>query len=536
MKDLDKESLTAFRLKRFGTFVKKLFRTWQGALGLALILGYAFVAVFASFIVPYTPTGQDPKYPDRFLAGDRAAPSWLKYLPPFLGGNPHLSDNTAFINSPGLPVLKEWDPTGEWFFTGDQGFTPMQWDLGYPADKKVGWLRHEPIEGSIVVEYSRESSANDTCFAELVARTPYNFSGVPRRWTANIEVKVEGQTVLGELMVPVTIRVFIQPENGSRFTLWLRSFGTPTDWVFPQISRESSISYMDSRAGKLGDIDRRFVSPNDPIMVTFTETPGVYLYGAEIYMNDTKGTVGPVYTRVYIDDFCFDTLGTSWGILGTDHLGRDIFSQLIYGTRISLYVGLLVSVLSVVIGLSVGLVSGYLGGPVDQLAMRINDLLLVLPGLPFLIVLVAVLGARLENLILFMGFLGWNGFARVVRSQTLSLRERPFVEAAKAAGASTPHIITSHILPNVMALVYITLAASVPGAVTAEAALSWLGFFDPTRMSWGRMLREVTEAGALTAWWWIIPPGLLISLLAVAFILLGFALDDVLNPKLRVRR
>jgi peptide/nickel transport system permease protein len=94
----------------------------------------------------------------------------------------------------------------------------------------------------------------------------------------------------------------------------------------------------------------------------------------------------------------------------------------------------------------------------------------------------------------------------------------------------------SHILPNVMALVYISLATSVPGAVTAEAALSWLGFYDPLRMSWGRMLNEATGAGALNAWWWIVPPGLLISILAVAFIVLGFALDDVLNPKLRVRR
>jgi peptide/nickel transport system permease protein len=186
--------------------------------------------------------------------------------------------------------------------------------------------------------------------------------------------------------------------------------------------------------------------------------------------------------------------------------------------------------------LVVGLASGYLGGAVDQITMRVNDLMLVLPGLPMLIVLVAVLGARLENLIIFMGLLGWNGFARMVRSQALTLKERPFVEAAKAAGAGTPHILVSHILPNVMSLVYITLATSVPGAVTAEAALSFLGFYDPMRMSWGRMLREAVDAGALNAWWWIVPPGLMISLLAVAFIILGFALDDVLNPKLRMRR
>jgi ABC-type dipeptide/oligopeptide/nickel transport system permease subunit len=537
----ENKGMTAFRLKRFGLFVKKLLKTWQGALGLGLIMMFVVVAVFAQFIVPYTSTGQDPNNADRLLAGDRAAPSWLRSVPTFLGGNPRLSENLEFIKNPGLPKLKEWGVDGEWYFEADQGFSCDQSDIGYPAENKIGWFRQTPRNGSIAIEYSRGSSTspNATFVATLFSRTYFPYGGYPRRWSANFEAKVVG-TSNGSLAVPMTLRVFIQPENGQRFTLWRQDFTTPTshlsEWVFPQISRESSVSYMDSRAAEIGYVEPRFAIPNDPLIVAFTETPGTYLYGVEIYMNDTKGYAASAYTRIYLDDLSFDTLGNSWGVLGTDHMGRDIFSQLVYGTRISLYVGLLVSVLSVVIGLTVGLASGYVGGALDQITMRVNDLLLVLPGLPFLIVLIAVMGAKLENLIIFMGLLGWNGFARVVRSQTLSLRERPFVEAAKAAGASTSHIITSHILPNVMALVYITLASSVPGAVTAEAALSYLGFFDPQRMSWGRMLREVTDAGAVTAWWWILPPGLLISVLAVAFILLGFGLDDVLNPKLRVRR
>jgi peptide/nickel transport system permease protein len=148
-----------------------------------------------------------------------------------------------------------------------------------------------------------------------------------------------------------------------------------------------------------------------------------------------------------------------------------------------------------------------------------------------------VLGASINNLIILLGVLGWMGFARTVRSQVLSLRERPFIEAAKAAGAGRIYTMTKHILPNVMSLVYVTLATSVPGAVVSEASLSFLGFYDPKVMSWGRMLNAVQfEAqGAFDKWWWAIPPGLCIALLALSFILIGFSMDEVLNPRLRAR-
>jgi len=299
-------------------------------------------------------------------------------------------------------------------------------------------------------------------------------------------------------------------------------------WILSRASQNNYMSYIQVEL-----VNDKYVLDN---MECWPLTPGRYRFGVEITFTDRASSADDVSTTVYVDDLALKILGTSYGILGTDQYGQDLFSQLIYGSRISLYIGITVAVMSVTIGVAVGLVSGYMGGAVDQALMRFNDLLLVLPGLPLLIVLVAVLGARIENLILLLGLLGWNGFARVVRSQVLSLKERPFIEAAKAAGAGTGHIIVRHILPNVMALVYVSLATSVPGAITAEAALAWLGFFDPTRMSWGRMLHEVFVAGATRSWWWILPPGLCIALIATAFILLGYALDEVLNPKLRMRR
>jgi peptide/nickel transport system permease protein len=214
-----------------------------------------------------------------------------------------------------------------------------------------------------------------------------------------------------------------------------------------------------------------------------------------------------------------------------------VFTQLVYGTRISLYVGIVAAFFGVIIGLIVGLVAAYVGGLVDEVLMRFTDALLVLPGLPLMIVLIMVIANgeyNLNILILVIGVLGWMGFARVVRSQVLSLKERPYVEAAKAVGAGTPYILFRHILPNVVVLIYVTLALSVPAAIVTEAAFAFLGFIDVGEMSWGRMLSATVSNP--TIWWIILPPGLAIMLLSLSFILIGYALDDILNPKLRTRR
>jgi peptide/nickel transport system permease protein len=174
--------------------------------------------------------------------------------------------------------------------------------------------------------------------------------------------------------------------------------------------------------------------------------------------------------------------------------------------------------------------------------MRFADFLLVIPGLPLLIILVTVLGKSIWNIIGVLIFLGWMGFSRSVRSMVLSLRERPFIESAKAAGAGTMYIIYRHILPNVFALVYISLATSVPGAIISEASLAWLGLGDIDIPSWGILLYDfsATQVGALKSladyWFWVIPPGIAIALMAMSFILIGFALDEILNPRLRARR
>jgi ABC-type dipeptide/oligopeptide/nickel transport system permease subunit len=376
----------------------------------------------------------------------------------------------------------------------------------------------------------------------------YPFSGWPYQMVQSGGWKVTRKSEF--LNVPIRIEVFFGYIDGQNetmstlFPIWgrqptgfstnettkditiTRAFSgdaTNNHWILSRNSRYTTVSLM------------QYELPTS-IKGMFQKMPGTYRYGIKITFLDATNISESVSTTVYVDDFSMTLLGTSYGLLGTDQYARDLYSQLIYGTRISLYIGIMVAVLSVFIGLIVGLVSGYVGGTVDELLMRFNDFLLVLPGLPLLIVLVAVLGAKIENLIILFGLLGWMGFARLVRSQVLSLKERPFIEAAKAAGAGTGHVIIRHVMPNVMSLVYVSLATAVPGAITAEAALAWLGFYDPSRMSWGRMLHEVFAAGATNAWWWIIPPGICIAAIATSFILLGYALDEILNPKLRMRK
>lgn len=229
---------------------------------------------------------------------------------------------------------------------------------------------------------------------------------------------------------------------------------------------------------------------------------------------------------------------TSGHLLGTDQLGRDLYSQLIWGSRISLLVGLLASAFSVAIGTAIGLMSGYYRGPPDSILMRITDLFITLPPLPFMLILAALIGRSVWNIIFVIAVTGWTGTARMVRSQTLSIKERPYIEAARSVGARDVHILVRHILPNVLPLVFANAIVGIVDAILAESGLSFLGLGDPTKPSWGLILKYANEAGALATgrWWFIIPPGICIMLVAIGFAFSSYSLDQILNPRLRKRR
>lgn len=222
-------------------------------------------------------------------------------------------------------------------------------------------------------------------------------------------------------------------------------------------------------------------------------------------------------------------------IWGTDNQGRDIFSQFVWGSRIALIVGFAAALLSVGIGTTVGLVSAYVGKKTDVVLMRSTDVILVLPGLPLLIILAAVLGASIWSIILVIALLGWPSIARVIRSQVLSLKERPYIQSAKVTGASHLRIMFRHITPNILPLVFLYMTFAVSGAIFLEAALSFLGLGDINTPSWGTMLSTVQQSDLISAWWWLLPPGLGITLLSLAFFLTGRAVEEIIHPRLRAR-
>jgi peptide/nickel transport system permease protein len=221
--------------------------------------------------------------------------------------------------------------------------------------------------------------------------------------------------------------------------------------------------------------------------------------------------------------------------LGTDDGGKDVLSSLIHGARVSLLVGFTAALISLLIGAVIGLTAGYFGGRLGAGLMRITDFFLVIPDLALLIVIVAIVGASLQNIIIVIGLLGWTTTARLVRAQTLSVRERKFVFRARSVGGSDLHIIRHHVLPLVLPLMLANTVLVISLAVLAESTLAFIGLGDPTIVSWGQMLNFAFGRGAVSAgaWWALIPPGLAIVWVVLGTTLVGTALEDVLNPRLR---
>ena len=224
--------------------------------------------------------------------------------------------------------------------------------------------------------------------------------------------------------------------------------------------------------------------------------------------------------------------------LGTTAEGYDIFSQLVYGTRPALLVGLVAAFMTVGIGTLVGLTAGYYGGYVDDVLMRIVDFVYGLPLLPTVIVLVTVLEPGLNNIILAFVLLQWRTSARVIRSLVLSLRERSFVKAARVSGASDWRLISRHIAPNVLPMAFLYGAFAIAWAILTEAGVSFLGLGDPNSVSWGVMLQSARVYSAMVAgtWWWFVPPGVCIALVVISGFLIGRGYEEIVNPELQVEQ
>ncbi|NEE00011.1 ABC transporter permease [Phytoactinopolyspora halotolerans] len=220
---------------------------------------------------------------------------------------------------------------------------------------------------------------------------------------------------------------------------------------------------------------------------------------------------------------------------GTDQIGRPILTMVIWGARVSLQVGLVAAVLAVTLGTVIGMAAAHFGGWISWALMRLTDWFIVLPSLVLAIALVIALGPSKLTIIIAIALTSWAGTARLVRAQTMAIEGRPYLERARALGAGNWHQMTRHVLPNLMPLVLASATLQVSSAILAEASLSFLGLGDPSAFSWGGILERAFDAGAISAgaWWYMLPPGLAILLVVLAFTLCGRAMEVVLNPRLR---
>jgi peptide/nickel transport system permease protein len=227
--------------------------------------------------------------------------------------------------------------------------------------------------------------------------------------------------------------------------------------------------------------------------------------------------------------------GERFGLMGTDELRRDLTVGLMWGAPVALFIGLSVSTISTVIGMVYGVIAGYKGKRTDEGLMRINDIFIALPTLPILIILILFIGQSIFLIVLFLILFGWVGLVRISRSLALQIKNFQYVEAAKLIGQPDLKIIFKHIIPQLLPLTFASIAISVPAAILAEASLSFIGLGDPSIPTWGQILHEAHTAAAASRglWWWLIPPGILIALTGLAFVLIGNTIDSILNPKMR---
>lgn len=472
----------------------------KGLIGIGLILFFILFALFGPMLSENHPVN------DWDVGGRRVPPAWFKNLPGYQNLVPNLKPiiDVGFEDS---MALSAWDIVT----SSEDSFTVTHSMEGYERGSGPG---------SILTSLIREASGPASADIKISKTFTWSYASPPKRFRSDVSFKAEG--VEGARL---NVRIVLVDVLGEEYVLWQRYISSDTEWSKPEYK-------VDSYSIKVKMIFPEGVFA-DPAQKIFSGA-GDYEFYFEASFDDID-LDSEVNTRLYVDDMNIELMGTCYGLLGTDQWGRDVYSQLAHGAKTSLLVGMLSAFISVSIGLFVGLFAGFTGGVVDDVSMRFADMLLVIPFLPLLLILIAILGQSVLNIILVISLLGWMGFSRTVRSQVLSLKERAFIEAARAAGGSTTHIAIRHILPNVMGLVYVSLATNVPAAITAEAALSFLGLGDPSIMSWGQMLHDIVYYAAIKELYWVVPPGLCIALLAVSFVMIGFSLDELLNPRLRRR-
>ncbi|RLI13823.1 ABC transporter permease [Candidatus Bathyarchaeota archaeon] len=338
---------------------------------------------------------------------------------------------------------------------------------------------------------------------------------------------------------PASLTITVLRPDGRAVTLYRNDRYVGSAWI--EVSTDSSAREALTEFAKMYDTPENIarVRPVDinPVRILFSEAkPGIILGQAPLL----RGTyVFQVYIEFYSDKDYFESArlvvcGAVYGPLGTDIYGRDLWVGLVWGSRLALLIGLVTAVVSTVVGVIYGVVSAYAGGLVDEVMQRIVELVSSIPLLPILIILSYYMEPSIWNLALIMGAFYWVGPVKTVRSMALQIKEEPYVEAARAIGVGRWRLITRYIAAQVMPYTFAVMALSVPGAILTEAAISFLlGGLAVRELTWGKILHDAREYVLSGMWWWILPPGFMICFTGLAFVLVGNALDKILNPMLK---
>lgn len=504
-------------MKKIRGFWEEFHRNKIGFLGLLILSVYVVAAFGAPYLTPYRPRTQKHRPPR--VATSYAAPAWATIFPQYRNLNPTvripLFKNAQLIDVTGPVSIDDNLQKPYMEFSADtKTNATVLLDLG-----NFSYTYPPPPEYTSSIPYRFEFENTEVQF-DLVLRTKEN-----SKW--NTYLQDPTQAVIGRSTKYRPVDVTIKNASGHMIHLKIN------------VSEGEFIENSETQTS----INRLFAWKFKEQIHALSAAPIIFSTKGEynLQLEITFKTIPPhkgAYARVTLEGGDLTLWGRIHGILGTNQYGHDVWTELVYGAQISLIVGLLSAIISTTLGIFFGTIAGYVGGAVDELTMRTVDILLSLPVLPILLILIRYFEPNVYYIVVLIAIFGWQGLTRIIRSKVLSLKEMPFIESGKASGASAFYIMRRHIIPNVLPIASAALVLAVPAAILAEAALSFLGFGDPNVPTWGRMLYLTREGafGANLAWWYFLPPGLAITTLCLAFVFIGHAVDEIVNPKLRRRR
>ena len=501
-----------------------------GILGVIVISLFIGMALAAPLLATADPA------PSNKVAPPFLAPGWMQVFDPGSVQNgqylpdPYLTTQYSPGDTEDLNHIQYYGPStygNESSFSGTHHLSSGS-DPNYIT---LSWNHHAGDRPDFDLPFKGETDMPDTeQFVYFTQTFPWDYDRMPNDVIVNFNFSTYltgdfASNEMGELMFKVYVWLI---DSSGNWRMIYKSFPPYTQTIQ---TRNIDLNFFDIKEAWGGMVANGSSQedPRDELTFAIGLAPTRTFF---LYYNDFSGSVDVniYWAQLY-------AYGDYYGILGTTDKGGDAWSQLVFGSRVSLTIGLLATALSTAVGVIVGLVAGYYGGKVDEVLMRIVDFLLVIPGLPLMMVLAAFLGPTIQNIIIVIALLGWTGTSRLIRSQVLAEKNKAYVESARAIGASDTYIIFKHIMPNVSSILFANITLGVVGAILSESGLSFLGLTDPSEPSWGRMLSDAQGSGGFSngAWWVVVFPGLAITMLSLAFTFVGHTLDQVLNPRLRER-